>query len=297
MALAQSLYLSVTFIRLKLVTAFRACLQLQIDFSAKPVSIVSLAKPNSMSVDHITRTEINIGARSVPLIARVNRRAKRLIVKVDPVAGEILVTAPSKRTLREAIRFAHDRTEWIAAQLDDRLKAQPFTDGMTIPYRGALHTILRSGGPRKPVEIDTEFLPTIRVGGDEVHLNRRLTDWMKRQAREILIERVDHYCARLDKKRGAICIRDTRTRWGSCSSDGALSFSWRLIMAPPEILDYVAAHECVHLMHMNHSPAFWRQLAALGINSRAAANWFNDKGAALFSYGVKATPNGSALGA
>jgi predicted metal-dependent hydrolase len=246
-----------------------------------------------MTVDHITRTEINIGARAVPLIARVNRRAKRLIVKVDPVAGEILVTAPSKRTLPEAIRFAHDRSDWIADQLDDRLKARPFVEGMTIPFRGQAHTIINSGRQRAPVEVDVEYLPVIRVGGEAAHLNRRLTDWMKRQARAAMVERVDHYCLRLDKKRSAIRIRDTRTRWGSCSSDGVLSFSWRLIMTPPDILDYVAAHECVHLIHMNHSPAFWRQLAALGIDSRKAANWFNDKGAELFSYGSIPKSNGS----
>lgn len=250
-----------------------------------------------MSVDHIIRTEINIGARSAPLVARVNRRAKRLILRVDPVAGEILVTAPSKRTLPEAIRFAKDRIDWIAGQLDDRLKARPFTEGMAIPYRGKSHTILRSGGPRTPVEIDDEFLPVIRVGGDAAHLNRRLVDWMKRQARDCLTERADHYCARLGKKRRGIRIRDTRTRWGSCSSDGVLSFSWRLIMAPAEILEYVAAHECAHLIHMNHSPAFWRELAALGVDARGAANWFDENGATLFSYGAAANVKDSAVGA
>lgn len=250
-----------------------------------------------MSVNHITRTQINIGARSVPLVARVNRRAKRLIVKVDPVAGEILVTAPTQKSVPEAIRFASDRQEWIASQLDDSLRARAFVEGMSIPFRGKHHTIVRSGGPRAPVKVDDEYLPVIRVGGDAEHLNRRLVDWMKREARAVLNERVDHYCKRLDKRCRAVRVRDTRTRWGSCTSDGVLSFSWRLIMAPPEMLDYVAAHECVHLIHMNHSPAFWRQVAALDINARAASNWFDDKGGELFSYGVAATPNGSTAGA
>ena len=271
---------------------------MRIDLSPKPLRIVFPQLMRSlMPVDHIIRTEINIGAKSAPLVARVNRRAKRLILRVDPAAGEILVTAPSKRTLPEAIRFAQDRIDWIAGQLDERLKAKPFQEGMVIPFRGTNHTIVRSGGPRSPVEIDNEFLPIIRVGGDEEHLNRRLVDWMKRQARALLTERADHYCARIGKKRGGIRIRDARTRWGSCSSDGVLSFSWRLVMAPPDILDYVAAHECVHLMHMNHSPAFWRELAALGVDARGAANWFDENGPALFSYGAtprKADSTGSA---
>lgn len=239
-----------------------------------------------MSVNHITRTQINIGARSVPLVARVNRRAKRLIVKVDPVAGEILVTAPSQKSVPEAIRFASDRQEWIASQLDDSLRAREFAEGMRIPYRGIMHKIVRSGGPRAPVCVETYPEPSICVGGDAAHINRRIVDWMKREARSILNERVDHYCRQLNKQRRIIRIRDTRTRWGSCTSDGVLSFSWRLIMAPTEMLDYVAAHECTHLIHMDHSPAFWRQLAGLGIDARKAANWFDEKGGELFSYGV-----------
>ncbi|MHA7871849.1 MAG: hypothetical protein ACX939_05815, partial [Hyphococcus sp.] len=98
-----------------------------------------------MSVNHITRTQINIGARPVPLVAKVNRRAKRLIIRVDPVAGEILVTAPSQRAVPEAIRFACDRQAWIAEQLDERLLAKPFQEGALVPYRGVAHRITRSG--------------------------------------------------------------------------------------------------------------------------------------------------------
>lgn len=241
-----------------------------------------------MSVNHVTRTEINIGKRTAPLVARVNRRAKQLILKVDPVTGEILVTAPSKRKLPEAIAFAKERIDWISRQLNDQLKGKPFIEGMKVPYCGVDHIIVRSGGPRTPVEVDTEFAPVIRVGGAPEHVNRRLTDWLKKQARQNLTERADYYCEQLGRKRGAIRIRDTKTRWGSCSSDGVLSFSWRLILAPPAVLDYVAAHECTHLIHMNHSPAFWRRLAALGVDARTAANWFDEHGQSLFAYGHNA---------
>ena len=240
-----------------------------------------------MPVDHITRTEINIGERIVPLVVRVNKRAKRLILKVDPIAGEILATAPSKKTAPEAIAFARERTAWIASQLDEKLRAKPFKEGLCTPYRGVMHTIIRDGGPRTPVRVDDEFLPVIRVGGDPEHVNRRIIDWMKREARATLTQKVDHYCAQLGVKRRAIRIGDTRTRWGSCSSEGTLAFSWRLVMTPPEITDYVAAHECAHLIHMNHSPAFWRQVAGLGVNARAASNWFDANGSALFAYGVQ----------
>ncbi len=239
-----------------------------------------------MAMNHITRTEINIGARATPLITRVNRRAKRLILKVDPVAGEIHVTAPSKRAVPEAIRFAHERIDWIASQLSDNLRAKPFVSGMKIPYEGADHIILHDEKLRGAPHIDNELMPVIRVGGGPEHLNRRVCDWLKRQARKKLMERVDFHCAELGKKRRTLRIRDTRTRWGSCSSDGDMSFCWRLIFAPTEILDYVAAHECAHLVHMDHSPAFWRVVRDLGADARGAADWLNANGPALYAYGV-----------
>jgi len=156
-----------------------------------------------------------------------------LILKVDPVAGEILVTAPSKRSLKEAIRFANDRADWIETQLDERLRAKPFSQHLLFPYRGQTHEIIREGGPRAPVRRRDGAPPKLIVGGEEVHLNRRLTDWLKRQARQALTEKTDLYCSLIGRKRRALRIRDTRTRWGSCASDGALSFSWRLILAPP----------------------------------------------------------------
>lgn len=247
-----------------------------------------------MSVDHITRTEINIGAISAPLVARVNRRAKKLIVKVDPVTGEILVTAPSKRTLPDAIAFAHERADWIAGQMKNAVRARPFVPDAVIPYGGVDHVIVQCGGPRAPVRVcgiagddgAAPDRPAIRVGGAAEHVNRRLTDWLKKQARQRLIERTDDYSARLGRKRGPVRVRDMRTRWGSCTADGAMSFSWRLILTPPEILDYVAAHECAHLVHMDHSPAFWSLLATLDVDARAAAAWFREQGQILFAYGV-----------
>ena len=238
-----------------------------------------------MATTEIIRTHIDIGAQATPLIARVNRRAKRLILKVDPVAGEILVTAPSKRSLPEAIAFARERSSWIAGQLDDKLRARPFCEGEECLIRGQPHKIERSGGPRSPIRCIDNPAPTVIVGGDGAHLNRRLTDWLKREAHRDLTAAVNQYCDQLGKRARPIRVRDTRTRWGSCTSDGMLSFSWRLIMAPPEILNYVAAHECAHLIHMDHSLAFWRQVKELGVDARAAENWFAVHGPSLFSYG------------
>ncbi|MEM8935426.1 MAG: SprT family zinc-dependent metalloprotease [Pseudomonadota bacterium] len=240
-----------------------------------------------MTIDHKTRTQINIGDRAAPLVVKINRRAKRLIVKVDQRSGEIIVTAPSARAVSEAIEFAHNSADWIADQFDDRLRARAFAPDQTAPFRGEAHLLERTDSLRAPTIRITGEPPRIQTGGAPKHFNRRICDWMRKCARAALTEKSDEYCARLGVKRGQICIRDARTRWGSCSHDGALSYSWRLIMAPPAILDYVAAHECAHLVHMDHSRAFWRLLDSLGVDARAAADWFKTHGGTLFAYGIE----------
>jgi len=227
---------------------------------------------------------IDLGDRTAPLTARVNRRARRLIVKVDPVKGRVIVTAPTKRALADAIDFARTRAPWIARELDAGAMARPFASGEIFPFRGAPVEIEASGRMRGGVTMERG---KIIADGDPRHLNRRIVDWLKKEARAVLTERVDYYSARLSRRRGPISIRDTRSRWGSCARDGSLSFSWRLIMAPPEILDYVAAHECAHLVHLNHSPAYWRTLQSLDVDPRAARDWFSANGQSLYAYGAE----------
>ncbi len=231
-------------------------------------------------------TTIDLGDRSAPMTARVNRRARRLIVKVDPVKGRVIVTAPSRRALADAIDFARTRARWISDELLSGASARPFAAGESFPFRGAPVTIELGARARDGVRIDDGRLI---AGGDARHLNRRVTDWLKKEARAALTERVDFYAGEVDRRRGRITIRDTRSRWGSCARDGALSFSWRLIMAPPDILDYVAAHECAHLVHLNHSPAYWRLLKSLRVDAAAARDWFAVNGQTLYAYGAERT--------
>ena len=251
-----------------------------------------------MSRDTPSSSALEIGKWSVPIIARVNRRAKRLILRVDPVANVVTVTAPSARAVPEAIAFAKSRRDWIAGQLSDRFCARPFQPGDIVPFRGEPHLLCHSPGRRAtriaPMnEAVSGAKAFIEVSGAEDHFNRRVCDWMKANAKSTFVEKSDYYCRELNVARGAVTVRDTRTRWGSCSSSGALSFSWRLILAPEWITDYVAAHECTHLIHMDHSPAFWRRLKSLGVDARAANNWLQENGQTLFSYG--ATSAGASL--
>lgn len=235
------------------------------------------------SQSSIVETTIDLGDRTAPLTARVNQRARRLIVKVDPVKGRVIVTAPSKRALTDAIDFARTRAHWISKELEAGAVARPFAAGEVFPYRGAPIVIETSGRMRDGVRLERGKLI---AGGEARHVNRRVTEWLRSEAKTALTERVDHYAALLGRRRGPIAIRDTRSRWGSCARDGAMSFSWRLIMAPPEILDYVAAHECAHLVYLNHSADYWRTLQSLKVNVRVAREWFTLHGPSLHAYGA-----------
>jgi len=241
---------------------------------------------------HIHQTTLDLQDGETPVEVRVNRRAKRLILKVDAVRGRAIVTAPSKQAIPEALAFARARGTWISEQLEQRLRGRPFSPGAICPFRGVSHVIFNAGPPRAQVKVtpppSEETYGEIVVGGDPSHVNRRIIDWLKRQAKTILTEKVDYYSDMVGRKRGTISVRDTRSRWGSCASDGALSFSWRLVLAPPWILDYVAAHECAHLVHLNHSPEYWRLLYSLNVEVDAARHWFNTHGETLHAYGVDA---------
>lgn len=235
----------------------------------------------------VLRTTIDLGGRTAPLIARINRRARRLIVRVDARAGAVLVTAPSRGALGEAIGFAGEKISWIRRELD-RGAGRPFEIGAAFPLRGVPHLIVAAASPRAAIEVIGGPEPKLRAGGAPEHVNRRVIDWLKREARRDLQAAVARFSAELGRAPAALRIRDARTRWGSCSAEGALSFSWRLILAPPEILDYVAAHECAHLLHLDHSRKFWRTVAALGPDAAAARRWFEAHGPALQRWG--ATP-------
>jgi predicted metal-dependent hydrolase len=234
----------------------------------------------------IVTTELDLGPRTAPLVARVNRRARRLIVRVDEFNGRVLVTAPSRRALPDAIRFAKSRARWILKRFDEGLPARPFAAGSLCPFRGTPHLIVNGGSLRAPVRRLEGDPPRIVVGGDPAHVNRRLVDWLKTEARAALQERTALCAGRLGRRVARISVRDGKSRWGSCSREGAISYSWRLILAPPDILDYVVAHECAHLVHLNHSPDFYRTQASLGADETTARRWFSENGAALHAFGV-----------
>lgn len=233
---------------------------------------------------HLKIEYLKIDGRAVELGIKLNPRARRLMVKVHPTSGAVMVIAPTQRSLDRALEFARSESDWIARQLakvPSRVSLEP---GAKIPYRGVEHTITRAdSGPAALVP----GAALIRVGGRSEHMPRRVADFLKRQAKHELQNKSIAYAAKLGLKPGRITVRDTASRWGSCSSTGSLSFSWRLILAPPFVLDYVVAHEVAHLKEMNHGPRFWSVLHTLVDDVATPQAWLRRHGTALHRYAAQ----------
>ncbi|PLX38010.1 MAG: hypothetical protein C0606_07130 [Hyphomicrobiales bacterium] len=223
-----------------------------------------------------------------PVTVRLNRdgRARRISLRLPTKGNEPVVTVPPKTSSAAALGFIERHRDWLAEKLAARPGLVPFADGAALPLRGVEHRIEHRAGRRGTVWTEAgEGGPLLCVAGGIDHLPRRLTDWLKKEARRDLEDAVAAHAERLGKQPARITLRDTTSRWGSCSARGHLSFSWRLVLAPPEILDYVAAHEVAHLAEMNHSKRFWAIVADLHPGTEKARKWLRRHGHALHAYG------------
>lgn len=229
------------------------------------------------------RAHLEIAGDLIEIRTRVNPRARRMIIKVEPASGAVVVVVPSKRVLASALEFARRQQNWIAGQLKRVPARVLFQDGAVIPLRGVPHTIMYQQTARIAGQILSDP-PRIVIGGDPDSIGRRVENLLKRNARADLGERVTFYAHRLDVHPRRISLRDTQSRWGSCSSSRTLSFSWRLILAPPSVLAYVAAHEVAHLREMNHSPAFWAQVRSQVADIETPQAWLAHNGAGLHRF-------------
>lgn len=232
--------------------------------------------------------------RNVYLVRlRRHRQARRYTLRIQSVTREVVLTIPPRGTLKEAREFAQKHGAWIAARLDRLPKAAPFADGVVVPLRGIAHRIDHRRAMRGAVWTETEADGTqlLCVAGQAPHIDRRVGDFLRREARRSLEAASLRYADMLGVHFKRLAVRDQSSRWGSCSTSGALSFSWRLILAPPFVLDYLAAHEVAHLIEMNHSPRFWRLVQKLCPDHQRAKVWLDVHGTDLHRYGL---PNAAA---
>jgi predicted metal-dependent hydrolase len=245
-------------------------------------------KPTSRALHMDT---LSLSGEQVPLVVRHNPRARRFIVRVDMTTGVVHVTTPNKRNVKAAVAFARGHADWIAEQRTHVAHGEPFCEGAIIPLRGVSHEIRHTGGVRGGITLEAGengSVSKLYVAGDISFLPRRINDWLKTQAKADLTDSVMRHASKLGVRPSRITVRDQSSRWGSCSSTRALSFSWRLIFTPPEVLDYVAAHEVAHLTHMNHGSQFWAAVESLIPDYRDAMLWLETKGPALHKYGNSA---------
>ncbi len=222
------------------------------------------------------------GGGGVDLVVRRSARARRVLLQVGQIDGAVELVLPRGTKLREALEFAEQKAAWVERRLDLVLPRVPFTDGADVPFLGAPLCIRRIDEPGVAARrVAGELL----VPGREDTLSGRVGRWYRGEARREIVARAHDTAARLGRRTGRITVRDQRSRWGSCSGNGNLNFSWRLILAPVSVLDYVVAHEVANLAEMNHGARFWRHVGQLCAEPKAARAWLRSRGASLHRFG------------
>ncbi|MEP2889921.1 M48 family metallopeptidase [Tateyamaria sp.] len=219
------------------------------------------------------------GDPDITVTLRKSARARRMTLRISQFDGRVTLTMPNRVPEREALAFAQEKHGWICKHLAAWEGTVPVGLDVALPVEGVLRTVV--GGQGRAVQLEDDALA---VPGPEARVPARALGFLKARARDRLAAASDHYAALLGRSYSGISIRDTRSRWGSCSSAGKLMYSWRLIMAPPAVLDYVAAHEVAHLAQMNHSPAFWAEVSRIYGPYDAPRNWLRSDGNALHRY-------------
>ena len=215
------------------------------------------------------------GNPPIEVVLRQSAQARRLSLRVSRLDGRVTLTMPRGVPAREGIAFVTEKEGWLRRHLANLGGPEPVRHDGVVPYRGQDHLVVPHDGRGVSVQGGQIHVSAARpVGG-------QLRAFMRHQARAALAEASDVHAARIGRRYTKLTLRDTRSRWGSCTADGGLMYSWRLIMAPPAVLNYVAAHEVAHLVEMNHSAAFWRVVEGLCPDYAAHRGWLREYGERL----------------
>ncbi|KQM96421.1 M48 family metallopeptidase [Sphingomonas sp. Leaf25] len=218
-------------------------------------------------------------------------RARVARLSVDPATGRVRLTVPRRMALAKVVAWAGEKAEWIAAQRAKLPQGRPFVDGAVVPVAGRdVRLVWDAGASRTPV-----LRPSGEGGDDEAALvcggpaeafATRIERWLRREALRLLAEDTAHYAAKAGVTVAQVAVADPRARWGSCSSTGAIRYSWRLLLAPISVRRATVAHEVAHRVHMHHGPAFHALVAELFEGDPDdARRWLRASGAALHWYG------------
>jgi predicted metal-dependent hydrolase len=213
---------------------------------------------------------------------RRSQRARRVSLRIDPCIGAVVVTLPMRAARGAGVALLMNHANWVAERLARLPETVPFVDGALVPIDGRPHRIRHMPLARGGAWVEGDEL---WVSGAPEFLRRRVQDFLRREARRRMAALVAAKAGRVGAVPRRLSVKDTRTRWGSCASDGSLAFSWRLVMAPAFVQDYVAAHEVAHLRHMNHGKRFWALVARLTPHSAEAIAWLRSDGSRLLRTG------------
>ena len=238
-------------------------------------------------------TELCVAGLARPVALRRSPRARRLSLRVNEAKLGAVLTLPVHASLGEAGDFLARHFDWLQQRLDELPQPIPFEDGALIPLRGLGHELRHAPETGSRGKVWTQAVhqpqlprPKLWVSGPRPKAAALLVNWLKRQARKDFSARVGWHAEGLAVRPKRITIRDQTTRWGSCSANGTLSFSWRLVLTPPFVLDYVAAHEVAHLRELNHGARFWRLLRSAAPRTEEARAWLKENGPRLHQYGA-----------
>ncbi|MDP4004268.1 M48 family metallopeptidase [Methylobacterium sp. NEAU K] len=243
-----------------------------------PLALLRRPDPDHLEVQH--------EGASLRIALRRRPTARRITLRVSSATGEVVITLPTRTPVNTAERFATSHAGWIAARLARVPVRVVFEPDASLPLRGEPHRVHLRGTRSGAVRAERDGgEPVISVSCDPAHVARRIRDYLTREAKRDLAEAVERYAPLLGQRPVRMTLRDTRSRWGSCTARGELNFSWRLILAPPMVLDYLVAHEMAHLREMNHSARFWALLRDLCPHVDAAEAWLKRNGTSLHRYG------------
>ena len=232
------------------------------------------------------RRTLGIDGRDVPVTIRANPRARRLTLRLEPGGRGLRLTVPPRVRRGDVDAFLERHAEWARARLSAIPSLVRVVPGATVPVLGEPHVVEHTGKLRGATArvAGEDGSQRILVSGDPAGTGRRVADHLKRLARDAIEPAAARHAAAVGREPKRVRLKDTRSRWGSCTHDGTLAFSWRLAMAPPHVLDYLVAHECAHLRHMNHGSAFWALCRELHPGTDEAKAWLKAEGQALHAY-------------
>lgn len=208
-------------------------------------------------------------------------RAHRLTLRIDEKARIPVLTLPPRCSARKAVAFVENHRDWIANMLARLPAASRFKDGDQISFMGQTCQIIHRPDARLGVVLENN---RIIVSGEAEFLHRRIIDFLKKQAQTHLLNLSRQKAAQIGCTVNSVVIKDTKSRWGSCSTRRNINYNWRIVMAPAEVIDYLVCHEVAHLAHQDHSPAFWSCVASLCPGYKESRAWLRVKGKSLYQY-------------